>query len=229
MQEIILYGVLALIVAAMLYSVLGKNVGHRSETAVSPQDFLDKFNKDARSEQPELDYEGPGQEGLLKIAKADSNFSLPLFIDGAKAAYGMILEAFADGDRDTLKNLLNEDVKTAYFAAIDAREEKQLSQTTDLARLISADIIAADRNGKTGKIKVVYTAELATALLNKSGEIVEGDLDVLSRVREEWSFERTLGSKNPNWILSGVAPHTIDGEADTGPDHSPDHDSSKTA
>ncbi|NNC38273.1 MAG: Tim44 domain-containing protein [Acidimicrobiales bacterium] len=222
MQEIILYAVLFLIVGSMLFSVLGKDVGHGSEPSLDPKDLLDKIaaKPDALDAEPE--YEGPGAEGIRAIRKADASFTVASFMDGAKAAYGMILEAFADGDKETLSGLLSADVNQAYVDAIDDREKKELRQTTDLARLISAEIVDASRSGKTGKIKVLYVAELATALLDKAGEVVDGDLDVLSRIREVWSYERTLSSKNPNWVLSSVEPHdTVSGNAG-GPDHSPD-------
>ena len=79
----------------------------------------------------------------------------------------MILEAYADGDKETLGGLLSQDVAQSYFDAIDDRIKKELSQTTDLARLISAEIVDAERKGKTGKISVSYLAELATALIDK--------------------------------------------------------------
>ncbi|MBL4870251.1 MAG: Tim44 domain-containing protein [Robiginitomaculum sp.] len=223
MQELILYAVLALIVGAMLFSVLGKNVGESLDTPLDPQDALDKFkNKSKAAPNPKIDFEGPAAEGLSAIHAADPDFSVPVFIDGAQTAYGMILEAFADGDKDVLGTLLNTEVKESYYAAIDDRLEKNLSQTTDLARLISAEIVTASLVQKTGRIGVLYQAELATALLDDSGEIVGGDLDILSRVSEVWSYERKLSSKNPNWLLCCVEPHDVhEGETD-GPDHSPD-------
>jgi predicted lipid-binding transport protein (Tim44 family) len=222
MQEIILYAVLTLIVGAMLYSVLGKDAGHGSEQNIDPKDVLDKLNVGQEGRKPEPAYEGPGAKGIAAIQAADPGFTLAGFLDGAKAAYGMILEAFADGDKETLEGLLNADVKQAYFDAIDDRQAKELRQTTDLARLISADVIDAERLGKTGKIRILYLAELATALIDKNGEIVDGDLDVLSRIREIWTYERTLSSRNPNWILSSVEPQdNLSGNED-GPDHSPD-------
>ena len=222
MQEIILYAVLALIVISMLYSVLGKDIGHGSEGSMDTKDILDKIAIKSDDTETEPAYEGPGADGIAAIRKADSTFTIGSFLDGAKAAYGMILEAFADGDKETLAGLLNADVNQAYVDAIEAREKKELRQTTDLARLISAEIVDAERSGKTGKIKVLYVAELATALLDKAGEVVDGDLDILTRVREVWTYERTLSSRNPNWILSSVEPHdAVDGEV-SGPDHSPD-------
>lgn len=222
MQEIILYAVLALIIGAMLYSVLGKNVGQDPDTAPA----LKLANTDSGGDKPIQDneplFEGPGSEGLTAIHAADQNFTTAGFLDGAKAAYGMILEAYADGDKESLEGLLSSDVKTAYYDAIDDRAAKELTQTTDLARLVSAEIVDASRSGKTGVIKVSYLAELATALVDKAGEVVSGDLDVLSRVREIWSYERTLNSKNPNWILASVETHDVLAGDEGAPDHSPD-------
>ncbi len=221
MQEIILYAVLALIVGAMLYSVLGKDVGQDLEEAPALKDrYIPSAAEPALHDQPA--YEGAGAEGINAIMAADSSFSAGQFLDGAKTAYGMILEAYADGDKETLGGLLSEEVKQTYFGAIEDRIAKDLTQTTDLARLISAEIVDASRGDKTGVIKVSYLAELATALVDKNGEVVSGDLDVLSRVREIWSYERTLKSKNPNWILASVEPHDMLAGKTDGPDHSPD-------
>ncbi len=225
MQEIIIYAVLTLIVGAMLYSVLGKDVGEGSEVSFDPQDMLDKLGTQKQAAPSAPKFDGPAKKGLTAIYQADPTFNLGQFIEGAKSAYGMILEAYADGDKKALDGLLNKQVKASYFAAIDERESKNLNQTTDLARLMSAEIIGASKTGKKAIIQVVYEAELATALVNKDGDVVEGDLDVLSRVKEIWGYERLLTSKNPNWILSAVEPHIPLSGDDAGPDHSPDHPS----
>lgn len=237
MSDIILYAILTIIVGGLLYSVLGKDVGQdpTRRPAKKPgqkhdaNDVLDNFlakpESEKRPAKPEPiipESAGPAVEGLRQIAAADTGFSLPQFLDGAKGAYGMILEAFAAGDKDTLAALLTDDVKESYFAAIDDLAAKGLSQTTDLARLIDAEVVSAEKSGKTGIIRVAYFAELATALTDKDGNVVEGDLDILSRVREIWSYERKLGDKNPNWRLSGVEPQTSNNPKADGPDHSPD-------
>ena len=237
MQDIILYAVLTIIVGGLLYSVLGKDVGQDPSKKPNrdPQkgkdanDILESFlnNPNAEKNQsirkPEKPaFSGPAMEGLEQISAADTTFNLSQFLDGAKGAYGMILEAFATGDKDTLEALLTNDVKDRYFDAIDDLSAKGLTQTTDLARLIDAEVVSAEKKGKTGIIRVAYAAELATALTDKDGNVVEGDMDMLSRVREIWSYERALKDKNPNWRLSGVEPHTSDNPDADGPDHSPD-------
>lgn len=237
MQDILLYAILTIIVGGLLYSVLGKDVGNDPSKKPNrdPQktkdandvleSFLGKPNAEKKEDIRQVKqpvFSGPAAAGLGQISAADASFNLPQFLDGAKGAYGMILEAFAASDKETLAALLTDDVKDSYFAAIDDLAAKGLTQTTDLARLISAEVVSAAKTGKTGVIRVAYVAELATALKDKDGKIVEGDMDMLSRVREIWSYERTLKDKNPNWRLSGVEPHTSNNPDADGPDHSPD-------
>ena len=158
-------------------------------------------------------------DALRDIAAADSGFTTAFFIDGAKGAYSMILEAFAEGDKATLKDLLNEDVYHTYEAAIDRRNADNLTQVTDLARIIDARIVGADKQGKMAMISVEYSAELSSAILDADGKTVQGDQDLLARVEEVWTFERDLKSSNPNWRLSEVAASTGDEvEADPTPD-----------
>ncbi len=220
MQEIILYAILTLIVGGMLYAVLGRNVGPDVDKPIDPKEILTKLHPEDRPA-PKPEISGPHAEGLKAIAELERGFNPDRFLDQAKMAYGMILEAYAEGDRDTLAGLLNDEVKASYFAAIDEREDKGLTQVTDLADLREAEIVSAERNGRFGRIRVRFVADLATALKDKDGNIVQGDPDVLARVREVWSFEKDLKSKNPAWYLAGVEPHTSDDKTGA-PDHSPD-------
>ncbi len=222
MQEIILYAILTLIIGGMLFVVLGRNVGHGADAPFDPADILktDKPSNEGGAIAP-VNFTGKHAEGLREIAKYDVGFNPDKFLDQAKMAYGMILDAYAEGDRDTLSELLNDEVRDNYFAAIDEREKKGLSQITDLARIISAEIVSVNVAGRFAKIRVLFKAEIATALSDENGDIVSGDPDLLARVNEIWSFERDLKSKSPAWALAGVEPHESSAKNDT-PDHSPD-------
>ena len=213
MYQVVLYAAIATIVCVMLYTVLGKSVGQGPEAGI---DLMKKNPKPAIV--PPVD-DGTPKTGLDAIAQADPNFSPAYFMDGAKAAYSMILEAFASGDRDQLKELLTKDVYKTYSDAIDAREADNLTQVTDLGRLRHAAIQDSNLEGKTAQISVLYEAELTSALMNAEGEVVQGDPDILSSISEIWTFERNLKSSDVNWLLSDVAPSEGDDlEADPTPD-----------
>lgn len=218
MNEVILYAAIATLVCVMLYSVLGKTTGQGSEDAVDPLKFM-SGEKDQEKAAIVHDESDMGIPGLSEIMTIDREFSPSRFLDGAKGAYGMILEAFAEGDRGLLKDLLSASVYDVYDAAITAREEQSLTQVTDLARLKGAEIISAEKDGAMARVSVRYEAELSSALLDADGHVVEGDPDLLSGVSEVWTFERKFKSKDPNWLLSDVAPSEGDAlEADPTPD-----------
>jgi len=220
MYEVILYAAIATIVCVVLYTVLGKSVGQGPEAGLDPTKiFADKTKTEPKLVTPVFDDRGIA--GLGAIAKADPQFNERQFIDGAKGAYSMVLEAFAEGEREELEGLLTQDVYKIYEQAIIDRESKDLTQVTDLGRLISAEVVDAEKSGKTGRLSVRFEAELTSALVDSDGKLVEGDLDILSRVSEVWTFERTLNSSDPNWRLSDVMPSEGDVlEADPTPDTS---------
>jgi len=205
MYEVILYAAIATVVCVVLYSVLGKSVGQGPESGIDPTEFSSPSVSDSdKMVAPVID--DRGMPGLGAISATDPNFTERGFLDGAKAAYSMILDGFANGDREDLKMLLTDDVYAVYNSAITDREEKSLTQVTDLGRLISAEIVGAEKTGKVGTLNVKFEAELTSALVDADGKVVEGDPDVLSNISEVWTFERNMSSNNPNWLLSDVAP-----------------------
>jgi len=209
MTEVMIYAAIAFAVCAMLYAVLGKQVGESPDKKFLDDAFGEGSGKDqSEAEQVQAQtlpiFGGPAGAGLTEIAKGDGGFNESQFLDGAKAAYSMILEYYADGDLESLRPLVSLDVYDAYAAGISDREAQGYSQTTDMARLKSAEIISADRDGNLGRIDVRYVAELSSALMDKDGNIVEGNLDFISEVDEVWSYEREMGQNEPGWKLAGV-------------------------
>lgn len=218
MNDVILYAAIATLVCVMLYSVLGKSVGQGPESAIDPKNFMGGNDDGDKSPEPRRESD-QGIPGLSDIMNADRDFSPAGFLDGAKGAYSLILEAFAEGNREQLKDLLTPDVYEVYDAAITGREEQNLTQVTDLARLKDARIVDAEKAGSAARVSVEFDAELSSALMDADGQTVEGDPDMLASVSEVWTFERKLKSKDPNWLLSDVAPSDGDAlEADPTPD-----------
>lgn len=217
MYEIILYAAIATVICAMLFSVLGKNVGHGPESAVDPTKFMAKPDDEKPAMIDPVEDTGEFPD-IAKIRAFDPNFSLKQFLDQAQGAYAIILESFAEADRDLLAELLTDKVYEVYDAAITDREVNNLTQITDLARIFHSEVTEVSCPDKLARISVKFETELASALKDADGNVVQGDPDMLSHSSEIWSFERNLADKNPNWLLADVAPSDTDMDADPTPD-----------
>lgn len=139
--------------------------------------------------------------GLDEIAKVEPGFDARGFIEGAKMAYEMIVTAFAQGDRKTLKNLLSRDVYEGFDRAIGEREKRGEKAETTFVSIDKAEMAGAEIQGKTAQIVVRFLSNLITVTRDASGTVVDGSPEAVVDVTDVWTFARTLGSRDPNWQL----------------------------
>jgi predicted lipid-binding transport protein (Tim44 family) len=150
----------------------------------------------------------PGGEawaGLDAIATSDPSFSGASFVDGARKAYEMIVNAYAKGDRDTLHNLLAKDVFDSFAREIDGREKRGEKVETALVSIDEATIESARAEPGSNRITVRFVSELMSARRNRAGEVIEGSLDQASHIVDLWTFARDPRSRDPNWKLVATA------------------------
>ena len=139
--------------------------------------------------------------GLENLAAGDSQFSVAAFLDGAKVAYEMIIGAFAQGDKQALKNLLSREVFDSFSRAIDQREKNGETLEQKFVSIDKADILTADVRGRKASLTVRFVSELISATRNQNGEVIDGDPKQIRVITEMWTFERDVGSRDPNWKL----------------------------
>lgn len=189
--EILVLAFVAGFVLFRLYTTLGKRTG--AERPPEPQPVQGELPREQPGAPPMaagLD-NGSASEGVAAITRADPSFEPGYFVQGSRAAYELIVNAFAKGDRDALRGLLTPRVYDSYVAAISSREEKG-GAGPELVRLKSAEIVDAELRGDTARVTVKFEAELA--------EGAHGVRDA----RERWTFDRNIRSSDPNWLLSRV-------------------------
>jgi predicted lipid-binding transport protein (Tim44 family) len=145
--------------------------------------------------------DSPLRESLTALLRADPGFDPAHFLDGAKAAYEMIVMAFADGDEAVLKQLLGSDVYDGFHAAIRERESKGEKVESTLVGINKTDIIEAEVKGRMAYVTVKFVSELISVTRDADGEAVEGDPKTVREVTDIWTFARETDSKNPNWKL----------------------------
>jgi predicted lipid-binding transport protein (Tim44 family) len=140
-------------------------------------------------------------QGLDEILRLEPSFDAQEFVSGAKAAYEMIVTAFAQGDRPTLKNLLSREVYDGFERAIAEREKRGEKVETTFVSIDRAEIAGVEVRGSHAQIMVRFASKLITATREASGVVVDGSPDTVVDVTDVWTFARTLGSRDPNWLL----------------------------
>lgn len=192
----------ALFFAIRLYQVLGRRTGHTPEP--QPASAADNARSQDEEAPASPAFAGPAGAGLTDIAEADPRFDPVEFVVGARSAYAMIVEAFARGEKETLRPLLSDKVYARYAEAIDARAGKEEVTTTEIDRIAEAEISGAELAGGVARVKVHFKADIATETRDKDGNLVAGDLANKIDADEIWTFERPIKSRDPNWVLAGV-------------------------
>ncbi len=141
------------------------------------------------------------RKGLTAISQVDPAFTPKSFLNGAGAAYEMIVTAFAQGDKKTLKDLLDKEVYDGFVAAIDAREAKGHRVDFTFVALPNIEIVQAELDRKIASITLRFDAQVVSATRDRDGNIVEGHEDQVVDIADEWTFSRNTRSRDPNWKL----------------------------
>jgi predicted lipid-binding transport protein (Tim44 family) len=222
----IFFLVAAVVIFYQLRSVLGRRTGNErppfdpystkpaeKEAAAAPGNVVSLPRRRSGAE-PERDYAAidafakPGTDlnkGLRAIKDADPSFEPKGFVDGAKMAYEMIVLAYADGDRRTLKNLLSREVFDGFVTAISDRETRSEKVQSSFVGIDKADIVSAEAKGTEAFITLRIVSELISATRDKAGEVIDGDPETVAEVKDVWTFSRDTRSSDPNWKLVATA------------------------
>jgi predicted lipid-binding transport protein (Tim44 family) len=214
--EIVILALIAAFLGLRLYSVLGRRAEHEEEpipgrleghpTAggvrpAGPRPAEPQPANQANRPQ-QLPATSPGVErGLREIAGADRRFDAFAFLEGARSAYRMILEAFWRGDRDELRQFCDEDVYRSFLSAIEAREAAGETLDNRLVRIEDATFVDAEFRAPFARITVRFRADIAAVTRDAEGHVVAGSLDDAVEAIDIWTFTRNVQSADPDWLL----------------------------
>ena len=203
--QIIIFAVIAAVILFQLYNVLGKKVGRQPEE--------DARAKPAAAPAGSATDQTAGRHNVLDavtlasiagLKARDPAFDPVRFLEGARQAYETIVRAYAAGDRETLKPLLTPTVMESFEAGIAARETRGETETAEFLHPARADLEQASAEENLATAKVRFLAELRNRV--KPGDPAAAEQVEERRVAELWTFERTLGASDPNWVLARTEP-----------------------
>jgi predicted lipid-binding transport protein (Tim44 family) len=141
------------------------------------------------------------EQVLLELGRLEPSFDGQHFIAGARQAYELIVTAFAEGNRKTLKELLSRDVFDGFAAAIAEREGRGELIDQSFVGISKADVVEAELKGSQAQLTVKFVSQLISATRDRSGAVVAGDPQKIKDVTDIWTFARDVGSRDPNWRL----------------------------
>jgi predicted lipid-binding transport protein (Tim44 family) len=139
--------------------------------------------------------------GLDAIARNDKAFDAIHFLSGARTAYEMIVLAYAQVDRRTLRNLLAHEVYEGFEAAIRERESKGETLESRFVAIEKSDITGVELRNRMAQITVRFVSQLISVTRDKAGTVIEGTPEKVIDVTDVWTFARDLSSRDPNWKL----------------------------
>lgn len=208
--ETVLFAMVAAFLGLRLYAVLGKRTGHeqtlRKPAEESVTGRVPAPSGDPRESAPariavDAAFDEAAAPGLRAIAQMDGHFHPGEFVEGAKAAYGMILDGFWKGDEARFAPYVAADVRDSFVSAIKAREEAGEVLDNRLVRIDRATIANASLEGSMAKISVRFDADIAAVTRDMEGTVIAGSLTDAIETHDVWTFERDIRSADPNWIL----------------------------
>jgi predicted lipid-binding transport protein (Tim44 family) len=143
----------------------------------------------------------PVAAGLDAILARDTGFDAKHFVAGAKGAYEMIVSAFAEGDRKTLKQFLSKEVYDGFEGALREREQRGEKVETRFVSIDKADVIGAEVRGNMAQLTLRFVSQLISATRDRAGDVIEGSAERVTGMTDEWTFARDVTSRDPNWKL----------------------------
>ena len=182
--DIILLAMIAGFIFLRLRGILGKRTGFSEKLST---DFKQEIQKETTNKN-------------LKNQTFDDS-AKQKFLNGAKAAYEMIVTSFAEGDKNVLKPLLNKEIYQNFSDEIDNRKKENIKSELTFVGVKSAKINNFEKKDNIYTFTVNFVSEIITCKKDKNNKVIEGNPDRIKTVNDVWKFSKNMWSDNPNWYL----------------------------
>ena len=212
MTAIVILALVAVFVGLRLYSVLGERTGHeqpilkpadpeQADARVEPKVVARSATTGMPVDADDLAYLPTAGPGIRALLAADQTFDVARFLDGSKAAYRMILEAFWKGDLEAMRPFVDAHVFQSFADAVEQRTKDGLVLDNRLVAIEQAVIASSELDRSVALVTVRFEADIAAVTRNAAGDVVAGSLSDAVQTRDRWTFRRDVAQRDPNWLL----------------------------
>ncbi len=210
MTVIVILALVALFIGLRLYSVLGERTGHEQQPILRPADPDARVGPQVSQPAPtpsapvdagDMAFVPTAGPGVRAILAADPTFDVAKFLEGAKAAYRLILESFWKGDLEAVRAHVDDHVYETFAGAVEQRKKDGLKLDNRLVTIEQAVISEASAERGVAVLTVRFEADIAAVTRNSAGDVVAGSMSDAVQTRDLWTFRRDTTSRDPNWVL----------------------------
>jgi predicted lipid-binding transport protein (Tim44 family) len=215
--DLILFAMVAAFLVLRLRSVLGRRTGFERPRREGPGAYDPAAPRPATASDavPELppatpqaggarrivpDQRSPAGQGIMRIRGVDPSFDPNGFLDGAEGAFRMIVDAFARGDRQTLRMLLADEVYGGFEGEISRREAASESQRSEVRAMQEMKLEAADLRGTVADVTIRFVSDQVNLTTAQDGSVVAG-AEAVTELTDVWTFQKDLKDQDPTWKL----------------------------
>ncbi|MEO7786509.1 MAG: Tim44/TimA family putative adaptor protein [Sphingomicrobium sp.] len=209
MTAIVILALVALFIGLRLYAVLGERTGHEQpilkpadpDTRVEPRAAETPAQTASGLDPAGMAYLPTAGPGVRALLAADPGFDVARFLDGAKAAYRLVLENYWKGDLEAFRAHVDGHVFDTFAGAVEQRREQGLTLDNRLVAIEQAVIAEAELNRSVADVTVRFEADIAAVTRDSTSAVIAGSMSDAVQTRDRWTFRRDLSSRDPNWLL----------------------------
>ena len=197
--DIIIFAIIAVFLVYRLKSIFGQNSDgneRNNKTDIGKKDFNNVVklgNKQSHINDTEISKE--------TIYKDDPNFNEKEFLKGAHNFFEMVIDCFVKGDLKNIEMYIDDKLIKNFQLVIDERLQEKESLKISIIKMLSIQIKDVKKLKNFLRISVLFESEQIKVLKDNQGKIIDGDQKNSILVKDLWTFERKIQSKDLNWML----------------------------
>ena len=208
-QLLVLAGI-AVFLILRLKNVLGTREGFEQPPASGPvSERRGRPDLEVIDGGPDLDItdhvaeDSDAAKAFAEMKRVEPSFNVADFLQGARAAYEMIVMSYEKGELSEIQPFLSEEIYESFVDGVAAREDEGLTIDAEFYGVREMKIVNAtmDPDSNEAEISIRFVAELTSVVRDSSGQIVEGSQSDVKKQKDTWAFSRVFGTDDLNWML----------------------------
>ena len=198
--DILIFAVIAVLLVLRLRSVLGQKTGYEDQSR--GKETAERFEQKPIPIRPDVQAAANDGHGMDALRRAEPSFSEAQFLDGAKAAFGIILSAYAEGDMAQLKRLLSYDLLQSFTQSIQQRASDGEALSMTIEDISHVSILNAQVFDNIASVTVDFHSTQTRMITDEGGNVIDDEGTGKLELVDIWTFERDLTLSDPNWKLA---------------------------